>query len=131
MASNEEGRKLRRVLLLASPPTLPRSNERLANVQGVARQGGYNEFHIAVVVVVGTDESVSNERECAVFLSSLSVPFFPELLHTCYELCCELCCSPERDRDWVRRRHVKSRVKYPLHLSSSSRDPSPYFVEML
>ena len=54
----------------------PRSNERLANVhpfnvQGVARQGGYDEFHIAAVVVVGADESVSNEREYAVSISFL------------------------------------------------------------
>ena len=47
------------------------------HVQGVARQGGHNKFHIAVVVVVGADESVSNEREYAVtLLSSLSLPFF-------------------------------------------------------
>ena len=64
------------------------------HVQGEARQGGHNKFHIAVVVVVGTDESVSNERICC---NSLFPPFlfhfFPELWHTCYELCCELCCE--------------------------------------
>ena len=48
-----------------------RSSKRLADVQG-----GYDGFHIAVVVVVGADESVSNEGESAVSLSSLSLPFF-------------------------------------------------------
>ena len=41
------------------------------HVQGVARQGGHNKFHIAVVVVVGADESVSNEIEYAISLSFL------------------------------------------------------------
>ena len=50
----------------------PRSNERLADVQGVASLLAYDEFHIVVGVVVGADESVSNEREYAVSLSFLS-----------------------------------------------------------
>ena len=42
------------------PSRLGATNAWLMFKKGVARQGGYTEFHIAMVVVVGADESVSN-----------------------------------------------------------------------